>query len=253
MSSKVQCGDNLVAINTYGKVSVTPKDLNKPAGEMWDDFHVPEDWEIENLHISEDVTYITGFSGTEVSEVYLPDSLEKIGDSAFEGCRNLEEIHLPDGLKEIEAGAFMESGLYDISIPQSVESVGTQAFADCYYLRTVAVDAKNIGDSAFCNSNIEYLSVGDNVRSIGDEAFSEINLGSNATVVLPQVSSIGSESFYGSQAEIVANDNIAAILRDEDINARTPNLKELMDSARNDVADIRYNNAPVRVSEEISL
>lgn len=253
MSNKVQCGDNLEAINAYGKVSVTAKNSSVPAGEMWDDFHVPDDWEVEALHVGSDVTYVTGFGNTDVSEVYLPDGLEKIGDSAFEGCANLEEIYLPDSLKEIESGAFMGSGLYDVSIPDSVESVGVQAFANCDYLRTVAVDAKNIGDSAFCNSSIEYLSIGNHVKSIGNEAFSEINLGRDSTVMLSQVSSIGSESFYGSQAEIVANDNIAEILKSENINARTPNLKEMMEAAKNDAMNVSYTDNPVRVSDEISL
>lgn len=253
MSSKVQCGDNLVATNTYGKVSVSSIELDRPAGEMWDDFHIPDDWEVESIYVGEDITAISGFSNSDVSEVHLPDKLEKIHDETFAGCLNLEEIDIPNGVTSIGDRAFMETGLAEVTIPKSVDTIGNQAFASCDNLRDVEIHAKNIGDSAFHNSNIAHLNIGNEVRNIGDEAFSDIKLGKNEKIMMTGVANVGENSFYGTKAEIITNDNIAAVLKEENINARIPNLREQAEDARNSlITDINDSSfSPVR--DEISL
>ncbi len=45
--------------------------------------------------------------GEELEEIYLPDTLEAIGDYAFYGCRNLKHLHLPFGLARLGGGAFV--------------------------------------------------------------------------------------------------------------------------------------------------
>ena len=42
-----------------------------------------------------------------LNAVYLPESVEKIGDYTFYNCRNLTEITLSDGLYSVGSDAFM--------------------------------------------------------------------------------------------------------------------------------------------------
>ena len=59
----------------------------------------------------------------------IPDSVTTIGNSAFEGCKNLTEISIPDNVTAIEAHAFENcAGLTSVTIAPSME-IGTAAFA----------------------------------------------------------------------------------------------------------------------------
>lgn len=92
----------------------------------------------------------------------LPNSIRKIGQDAFRGCKNLQKINLPDSLKVIEAGtfqgckslkeidlppklrkiegyAFSGCGLVNISIPNTVDTIGLRAFISCKSLAHIIV------------------------------------------------------------------------------------------------------------------
>ena len=75
------------------------------------------------------------------SDVETLESVEKIGQNAFEGCTALKELVLPDGLKVIEDYAFDGAGLTSITVPQTVESIGSLSFARCANLTTALVPA----------------------------------------------------------------------------------------------------------------
>lgn len=65
-------------------------------------------------------------------KIFLPDTVEKIGKRAFDGCTELEEIHLPDKLEEITAGLFEDCrALKNIALPEGILSIGTRAFLRC--------------------------------------------------------------------------------------------------------------------------
>ena len=70
-------------------------------------------------------------------KIYLPSSLNTIGDRAFFGCSSLEG---------------------DLIIPDSVESIGSQAFAFCVKLGKGVYGGKglkNIGHDVFLSSGIK--------------------------------------------------------------------------------------------------
>ena len=69
------------------------------------------------------------FGQSNISRIYIPDTVKVIGASAFEDCTFLEEIILPEGLEEIGARAFFNCGELDtVHIPSSVETIGAGAF-----------------------------------------------------------------------------------------------------------------------------
>ena len=52
----------------------------------------------------------------EVSKITIPDGLKHIGNSTFEGLKNLETIELPESVDLIDAWAFCDTGLKSITI-----------------------------------------------------------------------------------------------------------------------------------------
>ena len=68
------------------------------------------------------------FYGCKISSVTFPVTVTEIGNSAFESCVNLHEITVPGNIKEISPYAFCGSGLEKVTISEGVESIGTGAF-----------------------------------------------------------------------------------------------------------------------------
>lgn len=66
---------------------------------------------------------------TEIVSVSLPDSLEIIGEGAFENCSSLAQLLGMSGVRIIRDRAFYHCPLEWIVLPDTVESVGLGAFA----------------------------------------------------------------------------------------------------------------------------
>ena len=78
--------------------------------------------------------------------IVLPDSVRSIGDHAF-AQGNMTEIRLPRGLVRIGEGAFEDCReLLEISLPRTVAEIGDCAFAACASLRAIGVEE---GSTAF--------------------------------------------------------------------------------------------------------
>ncbi len=76
---------------------------------------------------------------------FVPDSVRKIGRSAFFNCTNLREVVIPDGVSIIDRSAFANcSNLEEISIPESMETLGEWAFLNCSKLKEISIPKKTI-------------------------------------------------------------------------------------------------------------
>lgn len=116
------------------------------------------------------------YRGTE-ERVTIPDTVEVVGESAFEnnqkvqfvvipksvkrldayvfwGCNNLEEVVLGKGMTAVDEYSFAGcTGLKQITIPENVQSIDAQAFAGCINLTDIYIPATvtGIAEDAFLN------------------------------------------------------------------------------------------------------
>ncbi len=89
---------------------------------------------------------------TNIELVVLPNSVKRIEAYAFWGCDNLDTVVLGKGLSEVGDYAFTNcTGLEQISIPSTVTSIGREAFKDCTNLKDITIppETMNIHESAF--------------------------------------------------------------------------------------------------------
>lgn len=84
--------------------------------------------------------------------VVVPNSVKRIEAYAFWGCDNLEKVVLGKGLTEVGDFAFTKcQGLKDMSIPANIRNIGIQAFADCVNLKDISIppEVTSIHETAF--------------------------------------------------------------------------------------------------------
>ena len=82
----------------------------------------------------------------------IPNSVTKIGDSAFKRCESLQSVTIPNSVTSIGNIAFCGcKSLQSITIPNSVTKIGDYAFSNCYSLQSVTIpnSVTKIGDKAF--------------------------------------------------------------------------------------------------------
>ncbi len=148
---------------------------------------------------------------TELTNVTLPNTIEKIYDYGFYGCTQLSSINLPSSLQEIGAMAFYRCrSLKGITIPASVKEVGDAAFFSCAALKNVYLPDLptwcniNFGGAAFYgvphifadNVELQDLVIPEQVTTIKPHAFE--NFSSLSSVYIPAtVDSIGTDAFKG--------------------------------------------------------
>ena len=161
------------------------------------------------------------YQKTNIIQVILPDSIERIGKNAFNGCSSLEKVSFGKSLRTIEGKAFYECGklgavtvpncltsigekafyycssLASINIPNGITDIGDGAFSSCHSLKSIIIpnSIKSIGDRVFyfCQS-LTSITIADSVVNIGDSAFECCS--SLTSINIPDsVTSIGEKAF----------------------------------------------------------
>ena len=111
--------------------------------------------------------------------ITLPETVETVGDYAFQNCRLLEEILFSGSLARIGDYAFNGcSGLQSAYIPDSVEKIGSYAFSGCNSLVELSLPdgLTSINDGCFENCGIIQLKFPSSLVSIGNSAFNSSDL-----------------------------------------------------------------------------
>jgi hypothetical protein len=91
------------------------------------------------------------FAGSDISEINLPESLERIGKDAFTNCYYLEEITIPDGVTKINDGVFIYcESLKTVNLPETLMSIGNVSFYMCDIEKIyIPASVTEIHDDAF--------------------------------------------------------------------------------------------------------
>lgn len=101
---------------------------------------------VKRVIIEEGITELEAYclSGfIDMTDLELPDSLQKIGKQAFQGCRQLKKVELPSGISEIPEGCFSGCrSLEEIVIPEGLTAIRTNALKGCMRLKQLIVPEK---------------------------------------------------------------------------------------------------------------
>lgn len=170
----------------------------------------------------------------EIMSVYIPSSVESIGQNSFAECYALATVTLNNGLKTIGDYAFDTSVIDEISLPASLAKIGEGAFEYCNNLKKFIVESGNpyfgtvdgvlydyykktlliypcgkganysvpsgtvsIGENAFaCCETIQSISFPNSLTRISDHAF-EYCTNLSSVKISQNISDIGYGAFRG--------------------------------------------------------
>lgn len=113
-------------------------------------------------------------SKTLIKKVILPASLERIGRNAFYGCTSLEEITFGGNkLIVIEANAFRNTSIMDLTLPNSITTIGDNAFMDTKLSKiTIPDSVTEIGTESFADiDGLSEVTLGKGIKIINKRAF----------------------------------------------------------------------------------
>lgn len=155
---------------------VVPDGVTSIAGGAFYRMEASTPCEIETVYLPETVVRIgtSAFRDCKnLRKVEIPNSVNYIGARAFYGCCKLSEIKLPDALTNIEEETFSGCTLLDVEIPANIIKIGIAAFKDTGLTRlTLHRGLFIIDPRAFENCKFETVEVlGDTLLPYGAQSF----------------------------------------------------------------------------------
>lgn len=160
---------------------------------------------IKFLNIPNSITRIGdgAFSGCKsLSNVILPKALVSLGSSTFKNCKNLNNIVLSDTVSFIGKEAFAGTGIKRIVLPKNIDVINGGLFKNCKKLSNVELPdkLKFIEDEAFSGcKDLITIEIPNKTEAIGKKSFNDCK--SLVKVSLPDgLKSIGREAFQGCES-----------------------------------------------------
>lgn len=159
---------------------------------------------VTDIAIPEGVEKISAYAfygNTFIESAELPDTLTEIGERAFYKCKNLESVSFGDSLEHINEGAFEAcESLGNFTLPDSLLTIGEWAFSNNKTMTEVTIPEKvkeiPLGAFSYCEALAE-VNIGSGVETIGQQAFATI--AATEFIIPDNVKSVGNHLFYNSQ------------------------------------------------------
>ncbi len=201
-----------IKTNAFGNYTTSASD------PQWNQIKTVDLWN------SVKIIWHDAFFGHQLESLFIPNSVDFIGQSAFAWAWNptdwrynsrLSSVTLWSSVKTIKSFAFVNNRLTSITIPDSVETIETYAF-EGNKLETVVIGngVKTIGEVAFGNrgwdNNISSLILWNSIISIGDYAFSSSSISS---ITIPSTTtSIGEQAFSNNRLiKLILPSNVSSV------------------------------------------
>lgn len=161
----------------------------------------PDGKKVEEIGSTDSYTGLFATEDEKFDSVYMPNTIQKIGDRAF--CNSgLKEVAFSGTLTSIGMLAFSNNELTSVVLPDSVKHLGNGAFSTNSNIERIILsqNLKEISDAAFgCSDKYHYMSnlteieIPDTVTKIGSRAFAGNNI---HNIVIPDsVKEIGEYAF----------------------------------------------------------
>ena len=119
-------------------------------------YYVPNSLRKVNITAATIIPYGAFSHCTTIKEIYLPESIKSIGDSAFSYTSSLETVYWNStncSNLSYSSPIFMFSNLESVVLGDNVESIPDAAFASCFNLKNVIINSysklEKIGSNAF--------------------------------------------------------------------------------------------------------
>lgn len=153
-------------------------------------------------------------TGKPIKSIVIPNTITKIGESAFENNSALVSVTLPNAITIIPKRAFYGCSLSSVAIPNSVTTIAVEAFKKNQLTSvTFGNSIAEIGESAFeDNKLVALFRMPTSLRSIYKRAFANNNL---ETVIIPNgVTIIMAGCFTNNPVNSVVIPQSLAVLRE---------------------------------------
>ncbi len=164
----------------------------------------------------------------EVPPTYDDTPVWEIAENAFKDCTELTGVYLPRSIEVIGQGAFFGAhSLRSVEIPGTVVEIPPNCFADCPCLTEVSIadGTRKIGDNAFSGAtNLQAIVLPSTVEYIGRNAFMGCDMLHTLEIQNPDclLNDLGCQpgcirGHVGSTAERFANGNNIPFVAIEDV------------------------------------
>ena len=155
----------------------------------------------------------------------FPESVKKIGSSAFYDCEGMTSVTIPGNITEIGEKAFQNcTNLKSVTYEDGLENIGHVAFEGCRNLTSIEIpqSVRSIANNAFYRCNLEKIVVvpenpvfnsKDDCNAIIQTRTGALLIGCKNTTIPNDIKAIGEDAFRGCQelTDITLPDNVTAI------------------------------------------
>lgn len=158
---------------------------------------------IDGILYNYDVTEILLCPRAKSGKVIIPDTVRRIAENCFKGCKKLTMIELPRSIESIEGYAFSGLTLDRLVIPNTVTFIGTGCFAHTVINKTFRFPQGVTELPSFCfeKAVIPTIDFVKGIEVIGDQCF-EVNTNNETLpeyLILPNIKHIGKSAFCNAK------------------------------------------------------